>query len=125
MEMSMLELPGQAGNQRAARALAVEGEHDHRVARLHAQRLGRLPQLRAQLFRALGGFDEAAGDGRLRPGKHVVQRAALDDFAVLHHGHVGADLLDHGHLVRDDDDGDAQAAGSGRCSSSQDAPAWS
>ena len=52
--------------------------------------------------------DEAPGD--LLPGicEHIEYLALLDDPAVLHDRHAVADLLDHGHFVRDDDDRDAE-----------------
>ncbi len=54
------------------------------------------------------GADEALRGTGLRCGEHVVDIPDLDDPALLHHGDPVGDLPDGVHLVRDDDDRDAE-----------------
>ena len=70
---------------------------------------------RAQLLAGRHVFDDAgdepAGGGVLRGGQHVEDGAALDDAAVLHHDDAVGERADDVHLVRDDEDRDAELRG--------------
>ena len=45
-----------------------------------------------------------------RVGKDLVARAHLDDLAEIHDGDAVGDVLDHRHVVRDEEIGDAEFA---------------
>ena len=68
-------------------------------------------------FCAGGGAGSATGTaaisrarvGVLRVLEHRAARADLDDLAEVHHRHAVADALDHRHVVRDEQVGDARA----------------
>ena len=53
-------------------------------------------------------IDEALGRLRLRRGEDLADLALFGDLAAVENGDARADLLDDAHLVRDDDDGDAE-----------------
>src|SRR5256885_2041736 len=69
------------------------------VGTLHAQGLEFAAQQRGALRRLVGTALRQGG-----------QREAFGHLALLDDGHLAAQRIDHGQLVRDDDDGHAQAA---------------
>eukprot|EP01022_Parablepharisma_sp_SALTPOND_P030360 TRINITY_DN760_c2_g5_i1.p1 TRINITY_DN760_c2_g5~~TRINITY_DN760_c2_g5_i1.p1 ORF type:complete len:1316 (-),score=509.04 TRINITY_DN760_c2_g5_i1:3474-7421(-) len=54
------------------------------------------------------GRHQLARIGMLRVLEDGAARADLDDLAQVHHRHAVADALHHGHVVRDEDEGDPQ-----------------
>jgi hypothetical protein len=70
----------------------------------------RMRRARCRHLDAGHGLDEARRGRVLRVGQHREGLALLDDAAVLDHRDAVADFLDHGNLVGDQQDGDAELA---------------
>ena len=93
-------LQGQVGDDGLVDGGAVEDDADHGHAGVDVRLLGVVAHIAEQAATGLG-----AGVG-----EHIVDAALLGHGAAVEDGHMGADLTDDGHLVGDDDDGDAQPA---------------
>jgi hypothetical protein len=65
--------------------------------------------LAASAFQASwNGVQQGLGVGVARGGQHLVRHAAFNDAAAVHDGDAVADSGDHGEVVTDQDDGQAQ-----------------
>ncbi len=69
------------------------------------------------------GRDQALRVGVLRSGEHRSGIADFDDLAGIHHRDAMRDALDHRHVVRDEEIGEAEFASAGRSAVRARAPA--
>ena len=103
-----VELARHGRNERLGYVALHIGQAHDQLARLKLHDRGVFRNQLVDLAEVGGRVDEVLGDILLRGGKDAEYLALLDHTAVLHDRHTAADLLDDCHLMRDQDDRDAE-----------------